>query len=218
MRFLTAWTELGTGALILILLAPALLGLAAFLPGRAIARLTAAGVALGVLALGGVGIDAALRLGWSILWGVVAWRAGRPRPAGPGQARRPGGAESGMIGLLLALALLALLVAAVARHDLDADAARRASYGLALLVLGLLHLMLRRDALRALLAFGALGLGLEVLEGAARDLLLPSDARVHSGVALLATAVAVALTDRVVRTRQHSAGTPWVSDAHDLHD
>jgi hypothetical protein len=34
----------------------------------------------------------------------------------------------------------------------------------------------------------------------------------------LATAVAVALVVRLGHARERFAGSPWVSDAHDLHD
>lgn len=219
MQFLSAWAEAGTPTLIQVLAVPALLAVAAFVPGRPAARGIALLLALLLPALGGIGLPAGIRWGWALLWLLVAWRVGLPLPARrpDRDAARPGGIESGTIGLLLTLALLALMIAAVARHHLDADATRRSSYGLLLVATGMLHLMLRRDALRGLLAFGALGLGLQVLHGAAHDVLLPAGAE-QPEVVLAGAAVALALVERVARVRQAAAGSPWVSDAHDLHD
>jgi hypothetical protein len=200
------------------MLPPALLGLVAFVPGRRVARLVCLGLALAVALPGEVGISIPLRHVWAGLWVLIAWRVGvgEPQP-GSSQRGRSGGVESGAIGVLLGLAILGLLVTAVARQDLSDADARQASYGVLLVVIGLLQLMLRRDVLRAALAFGSLGLGLQVLEGAARDLLLPPIAE-YPGAVLLATAVAVALAERLAHVRQRVAGTAWVSDAHDLHD
>jgi len=156
--------------------------------------------------------------GWMGLWGVVAWAAGsgvrtaRARPPG-----RLGGVESGMVGLLLGLAMLALLIAAVARQDLTDSLARQASYGLVVLCLGLFHLMLRRDSLRAVVGFCSLGLGIQILDDVARAAVVPAGGS-GSGAVLAATAVAVALTVRIAWIRQGTAGTSWVSEAHDLHD
>ncbi len=218
MHFLDAWT--GLPLLDLARLAPpvVLLLTAVFVPGHATARLSALGIAVAVPFLPEVTPLAVLRGLWVLLWLAVAWQAGRPTdlPRGPASAR-PGGLESGTIGLLLTPLLLVVLVGAVARLDLSADATRRASYGASLLCLGLLHLMLRRHALRSAIAFAALGLGLQVLEGAARAGQLAGDAAPAGGV-LLATALAVALAVRVARGRERHAGSAWVSDAHDLHD
>src|SRR5437773_1502173 len=113
-------------------------------------------MALLVLFLGELGPRWPVGVGWAALWGVVAWNA---RPAPRARARgTPGGTESGVVGLMLGLALLALLLAAVARLDLDAAGSRGASYGVLLLCLGLLHLMLRRDVTRAGVAFAGMGL------------------------------------------------------------
>src|SRR5213593_686800 len=141
---------------------PVLLGLVAFVPGRRVARFVAAALALAVPLSTEVGVPANLRYAWAGLWLLVAWCVGASNPQ-PAKSRpaRPGGAESGAIGLLLGLALLTLLVSAVARQDLADTEARHASYGVLLIVVGLLHLMLRRDVLRALLGFGSLGLGLQ---------------------------------------------------------
>jgi hypothetical protein len=218
MRFLSAWTEAGTATVVLVLITPVLLAVTPFIPGRQVARLTAALLAAAVLALGIVGLDATLRWGWAALWILVAWRVGRPAPHPRLEpAPRPSGIESGLIGLLLALALGVLLVSAVARQDLDPAEARSTSFGLLLLVVGLLHLMMRRDAMRALLAFATLGLGVQVLQAAARDTLLTGGAG-HPESILLASGILLAVTDKVIRARQESAGSPWVSDAHDLHD
>jgi hypothetical protein len=168
--------------------------------------------------LGEAGPRWPIGVAWTLLWAGVAWRAGAGgRAVRNPVAARPGGVESGTVGLLLGLVLLALLVAAVARQDLSPEDGRRASYGLLVMCLGLLHLMLRRDALRATVAFAALGLGLQVLEAAARATLLAPEAR-DPGHVLVATAAAVALADRLARVRQQDAGSAWVSDAHDLHD
>jgi hypothetical protein len=77
--------------------------------------------------------------------------------------------------------------------------------------------MLRRDTMRATVAFAALGSGLQVLQAAAAATLLARDV-LGSYDVLLATAAAVALADRIARVRQQDAGSAWVSDAHDLHD
>jgi hypothetical protein len=217
MRFLSAWTEVGMPTLVLALLAPGVLLFSALLPGRRTARIAAAAVALLVLTLGVLGLEGGIRWGWSALWGLIAWRVGRPRPRTPQPMPRPGGVESGAIGLLLSLALIVLMISAVARSNSGANETRIASYGLLLVAIGLLHLMLRRDAVRALLAFGALGLGLQILLVGARDDLLGTGIE-NQGAMLLASALSLALTDRVVRAREASAGTPWVSEAHDLHD
>ena len=82
--------------------------------------------------------------------------------------------------------------------------------------LGLLHLMLRRHALRAAVAFGALGLGVQVLDGMARRGEVGLGAP-PAGV-LIATAIAVAATVRLAGSRESTAGSAWVSDAHDLRD
>lgn len=218
MNFLDAWARLSPFDYARLMLPVSVLGLAAFLPGRAVARAAAAILALSMLALPELGTGWSMRWAWALLWCAIAWRTGLRAAGGTVSGRsRTGGIESGTVGLLLALALLGLLVAAVARQDLAAVATRGASYGLLLLALGLLHLMLRRDSLRAMLAFGALGLGLQVLSGTARENLLPEVPHDHGSV-LLATAVAVALAERLARVREHDAGSALVSDAHDLHD
>ncbi len=217
MHFFDTWSQLGFTDSVRLVVPVALLLLAIVLPGRRNARLAAAGLALTVPLLRELS-PWPLAWGWSLLWAGIAWQVGRPRDvAGPESAARPGGFESGTVGMFLGLALLTLLIAAVARQDLAPAESRRASYALLVLGLGLLHLMLRRHALRATIAFAALGLGLELLESAARDAELPGTAPAPGGV-LLATAVAVTIAVRLARARERAGGTMWVSQAHDLHD
>lgn len=215
MRFLDAWTELPFLDLIRWLLPAGFMVALVLLPGRAVARAGALGTAIGLLASPELLPMPWLRAGWAMLWAILAWRLQSP-PA-PGSVRRAGIVETGTVGLLLALALLGLLFTAIARQDLPHDDGRRASYGLLVLCLGLLHLMLRRHTVRAALALAMLGLGLQIIEQVARQgVVLPA---VSSPFAvLIATALAAALAVRVGRTRERLATSPWVSDAHDLHD
>ena len=218
MEFLASWSELSLFDLARLLTPAALLTAAAFLPGVRVARIAAVGVALLIPFLRELGASPLLTGAWTVLWLLVAWSAGVPE----GAARRPiaasrGAVESGTVGLLLGLLLLGLLIAAVARQDLSPEDARRASYGVLVLVLGIIHLMLRRHARRAGVAFASLGLGLQVLEGSARAAQVPGTLP-PGGAVLLATAIATALAMRVAAIREHLAGTAWVSDAHDLHD
>jgi hypothetical protein len=217
-HFLESWTELSPFDLIRLLGPPALLTAVAFLPGMRVVRLAALGVALTIPFLRELGASPLLTAAWSALWLVVAWAAGVPED----QARRPlaarrGGLEASTVGLLLGLVLLVLLIAAVARQDLSPEDARRASYGGLILSLGLIHLMTRGHARRAGVGFASLGLGLQVLDGAARAAQVP-ETLPPGGAVLLATAIAVALAMRVAISRERLAGTAWVSDAHDLHD
>ncbi len=215
MHFLDAWVSLPPLALLRLAAPVAFMVLAIFMPGRAAARLTALGVAATLPFLRELGAAPAVTAGWVLLWLAIAWQAGIRSPAR--SSARLHGLESGTIGLLLGPALLVLLVAAVARLDVDPDTARRASYGMLLVCLGLVHLMLRRHAVRAATAFASMGLGLQVLDGAARDAAagggLPAP-----GLPLLACAVSVALAVRIGRVRDLVPGSPWVNDAHDLHD
>ncbi len=218
MEFLDCWTELGLPDL-LRLLAPALfLTVATLLPGVRIVRLAAIGVALTLPLVEELGVSPRFTLAWSALWLLIAWGArGQEGAARRPLAVRQGVLETSTVGLLLGLVLMALLIAAVARQALSPEEARRASYGALLLMLGLLHLMLHGHVRRAGVAFGSLGLGLQVLESAARE------AQVFvainpGGSVLLATVLAAALAMRVAASRERLAGTAWVSDAHDLHD
>jgi hypothetical protein len=217
-QFLESWTELSPFDLLRLMAPATFLTAVAFLPGVKVARLAAVGVALTVPFLRELGVSPALTAAWSALWLLVAWGAGVP----DGAARRPlaarrGGLEASTVGLLLGLVLLVLLIAAVARQDLSPEDARRASYGALILSLGLIHLMTRGHARRAGVAFASLGLGLQVLDGAARAAQVP-ETLPPGGVVLLATAMAVALAMRMAISREGLAGTAWVSDAHDLHD
>jgi hypothetical protein len=217
-HFLDAWTELSIFDLVRLLVPPALLALATVLPGRRPAQVAAIGVALWLPVLRELAVAWPFLLGWIVLWVAIAWQAGTSvaesgKPAPP----RPGGIESGFAALLLGVVVLALLIAAIARQDLSPEDGRRASYGMLLLGLGLLHLMLRRHIRRAIVGFAALGLGFQVLDGAARGAQV-SLAALAQGPPLLATTIAVALAIRLARGRERYAASAWVSDAHDLHD
>jgi hypothetical protein len=216
-HFIDSWTELQALDLFRLLLPALLVTATMFVPGRPSSGPAAALVAISVVFLPELG-PPPITFGWVALWLVVAWKVGERGAEGPEtQAQRPGGAESGAVGLLLGSALLALLVAGVARQDLAPEDGRRASWGLVMLGLGLLHLMLRRHARRALVGFAAMGLGLQMLDGAARGSQIPGSAPL-TGAVLLVTAVTVAVVARVAEGRERIAGSPWIADAHDLHD
>lgn len=121
------------------------------------------------------------------------------------------------MALPLGGALLLLLLAAVSREPLAPLDSRRASLGVLILGVGLLHLMMRRHVRRAVLAFAALGLGLELLSASARAVDV-THAGAPPGAALGATLVAVAIAWRIAGTRERVAGSPLVSDAHELQD
>lgn len=216
MHFLDAWLGLAPAHLLRSALPAGLVALAVFLPGRVAARLAALGVAVTLPFLPELTVPAWVAAGWVGLWLVVARQAGRPERRTARRGARPGGLESGTIGLVLGTALLALAGAGVAQLDLDADLTRRVSGGVLLAVLGLVHLMLRRHAVRAAVAFAAMGLGLQLLDGAVRTALVGGAA--PAGLPLAGTALAVALTLRVGHVRAAAAGSAWVGDAHDLHD
>jgi len=186
---------------------------AVFLPGRRAARLAALGVAAAVL-IAQVFPLWPLGLMWAALWTAIAWAVGLDdSPLGV----RAGGAASAAIALLIGIALLALLIVATLRQNLAARDTSDVAGGLLLLGLGLLHLMLRRNAVRAAIGFAALGMGLLVLLLAARRASLDISP-VHPIAVTLATAIAAALAVRVGRTRRADLGSALVSDAHDLHD
>jgi hypothetical protein len=216
-HFLDAWSRLAPLDFIRLLVPFVALALAIVLPGRRVAALAALGVAI-AMPLAFEMAELPLRLGWMLLWLAIAARVGSgdPDPA-PDPTARPGGIESGAVGLMLGLALFVLLAAAIARQDLSPDQSRAVSYAVAILTLGLLHLMLNRHLLRAMVAFAALGLGLQLLEQAARRVSLPGETSASSGI-LLGTALAVALTARLATARAQAGGGVWVSQAHDLHD
>jgi hypothetical protein len=216
-HFLDAWRGLTALELARLVAPAAFVVLATLLPGPRVARMAGLGVAATIPFLREMAVGPILGAGWVALWGVIAWLAGRQDEASRDPLAPRGVFETGGIGLLLGLALLGLLVAAVARQDMGAEDARRASYGVLFTVLGLLHLMLRRHVRRSLVAFGSLGLGLQVLDGAARAAQVQPTAPTTAAVLVL-TALAVALAWRIAIGRERYAGTAWVSDAHDLHD
>ena len=234
MHFLDAWTRLAALDLARLLAAPFFVALSIALPGRRAAALSCLGLAAAALIVPGVGAanspaasswfgaltPAALiaRIAWTLLWLALAAtvaRATEDPPSDP-SARR-GGLESGTVGLLLGFALLLLLVAAVARQNLEERSSREASYALLLIVLGLVHLMLRRHVLRATIAFGAMGMGLDRIARAADAEQLPGSSTPALAV-WIATALAFALVARIARLRLRGGGGAWVSGAHDLHD
>ncbi|HEY7600159.1 MAG TPA: hypothetical protein VH741_09550 [Candidatus Limnocylindrales bacterium] len=218
MHFLDSWTELSPLDLVRVLFPAACLVVAAFVPGRRVSRVVAVLLALSVPLLHELGTAPWVGAGWVAFWLLVAWQAGLAKEAAPRPlAPTRGALEAGTIGFLLALSVLALLVAAVARQDLGPEEARRASLGALIVGLGLLHLMLRRHARRATVAFGALGYGLQVLEAAARGAQVGGTLSSQGGV-LIATGVTAALAVRLASSREQLAGSAWVSDAHDLHD
>jgi hypothetical protein len=217
MHFIDAWTSLPPLDLIRLLLPAGFLVLAVFVPGRGTARLAALGVALCLPLVRELEVPRTLLVAWVALWVAIAWQAGRVTAgARRSLTTRLAGMEPGTVGLLIGAALLVLLLAAVARQDLAPEESRRVAYAMLLIDLGLLHLMLRRHALRAAVAFGALGLGVQVLDGMARHAEVAA-APPSPGV-VLATAIAVAMTVRLAGSRERAAGTAWVSDAHDLRD
>jgi hypothetical protein len=214
-HFADTWTELQVLDIVRLLAPVGLLMLTLFVPGRFAARPATVLVALSMPFIPELG-PPALVAGWLVLWLIVAWLAGGGTDAG--SAPRPGGgAEPGVVGFAVGLALLALLIAGVARQDLAPEDGRDVSWGLLVLGLGLLHLMVRRHAERALVGFAAMGLGLQMLHGAARGAELP-DALPARGLILAATAIAIALVTRIARGRTRVVGSAWISDAHDLHD
>jgi hypothetical protein len=216
-HLLDAWAALPAPDFLRMAFPVALLVLAVLMPGRSAARFSALGVAFSLPFLRELGAPAGVTWGWVLLWLVIAWRAGSGRRGAPRAGARLGALESGTIGLLLGAALLALVVAGVARLDLESELTRRSSYGVLLVSLGFLHLMLRRHAARAAAAFAAMGLGLQVLQGVVRRVVTASGPPAPA-LPLLATALAVALALRVASVRESALGSSWVSDAHDLHD
>lgn len=218
MHLLAAWTSPGPLDLLRLLGIPAGILAAGLLPGRAAARVAALAVAVACALLAEMAAPWYVRAGWPLVWLLVAWQVGAPEGAArPKPGARRASLETGLLALTLALGLVALLLLAAARQALSAPEARLTSLGVLVLGFGLLHLMMRRHARRALLAFAALGLGLELLAAAARTV----DA-LHAGApaggALAATLVALALTHRVAGSRERYAGSAFVPDAHELHD
>jgi hypothetical protein len=216
-HFLDAWTRLAPSELARLMLAPASLALSIVLPGRRASAIACFGLAIAALITPGA--ESVLhRLPWALLWLLLASAFLRAQPDPPADpTMRRGGVESGAVALLLGFALMLLLIAAVARQNLDEAPTRDSSYALFLITLGLLHLMLRRHVMRAAVAFGAMGLGLDRLMLAAEAQQLPG-AAVPSLAVWTGTAIAVALVLRIARLRLEGGGGAWVSGAHDLHD
>jgi hypothetical protein len=220
MHLLDAWTALHGADLARLIGIPIAILIAALLPGRRIAGVAALAVAIAVAMCVELAAPWIVRAGWAALWLAVAWQVGSEgiEAARTRRARR-GGFEAGVIALPLGAGLALMLLAAVSRQaqTLSALDARRASLGALVLGAGLLHLMMRRHARRALVAFAALGLGLELLAASAR-MADVTHAGSPPGGALLATVVAVALVRRIAMARERWARSPLVSDAHELHD
>ena len=217
MHFLDAWAALPRLDLLRFAAPAALLLVAVLVPGRVMARLATLGLAASLPFLPGAGASAWVTVGWVLLWLAIAWLAGLPSSRTARSGARWGGLESGAVGLLLGAALLALLIAVVARLDLGAALTRQCSFGVLLVGLGFLHLMLRRHAVRAATAFAAMGLGLQLLQGAVRAVVTTGGAP-PEGLPLVATVLVVVLAARIGAARNNTAGSAWVSDAHDLHD
>ena len=220
MHLLDAWSSLGPADLARLLAPLVAVVLAALLPGRGPARIAAVVVAGSVALLPELDAPVLVRMGWVALWLGVAWQAGaqdhahaQPRSRLPRRAA----VEAGFVALPLGLGLPLLLVAALSRQSLVPADARRASLGALLVGAGLLHLMLTRHIRRGMVAFAALGLGLELLAASARaaDVL---HAGPPAGIALAGAFAAIALTRRVAGGRERYAGSPLVGDAHELHD
>jgi hypothetical protein len=211
------WFGLPPHELLRLLLPAVLLTLATVLPGRGVARIASLGIAFTLPLLRELDTPPPLTAAWSLLWCAVSWQVGLT-PSGHAPRRsRPGSVESGTVGLLVGVALLLLMIVSLARQDLDPAVGRRVVMAILLLGLGVLHLVLRRHVRRAAIAFAGLGLGLQVLDGAARGSELEGSAPATPAI-WLATAITVALVVKLGRARERFAGGPWVSDAHDLHD
>lgn len=218
MHLLEAWTRLPLHELALLLLLPTVLLLATLLPGGAVARAAAVVGAVAALVLGELAVPWWTRAAWVVTWLAIAWQVGLPDGAGaaPAPPRRRA-FEAGAVALPLGLALLALMVAAVWRQVFADRDALRASLGVLLVGLGLLHLMMRRHVRRATLAVGAAGLGLELLIAAARAADVGGEGA-PAGTAWFATVLALTLVVRVADGRARYAGSVFVSDAHELQD
>jgi hypothetical protein len=216
MHFLDAWSRLTPLELARTGAVPAFVLISIAFAGRRAALFTS--IALAVWSLFPLGaVPWEIRLAWSLLWLAYARTLAKSADdPPPDSSARRGGFESGAVGLLLGVALLLLLVAAVARQDLPDAESRETSYGLLLIGLGLIHLMLRRHVLRAAVAFGVMGMGLDQLTRSAAAQQLPVD-RARIIAVPIGAALAMALVTRIARSRSDN-GSAWVSGAHDLHD
>lgn len=220
MHLLDAWTALSVADLARLLGIPVAILVAALLPGRRLTGVAALAIAILVAPCDELSAPLAVRIGWVALWiAIAALTVSQGLDTARTSAPRRSGFEASVVALPLGAALALLLLAAVSRQSatLAPLDARRASLGALVLSAGVLHLMMRRHTRRALLAFGALGLGLELLAASARRADV-TGAGAPAGVALLGTCVAVALVSRIAGSREQWSGSPLVSDAHELHD
>jgi hypothetical protein len=218
MHLLDAWSAESFGHSLRLLGIPLAVLLATLLPGRGVARLAAIAVAACVAMLGELDASFIVRSGWVVLWLMVAgWAGSEARDGAPPAAAHRGGFESGVLALPLGLALMALLLAAVSRQSFSLLDARRATLGALVLGAGLLHLMMRRHIRRATIAFASMGLGLELLAAAARSADV-THLGTPSGAPLVAALIVAALTARIADARERFAGSPLVSEAHELRD
>lgn len=218
MHLLDAWTSLSPLDSLRLLGIPMAVLLATLLPGRGIARAAALVGAACVALLHELSAPWTVRVGWTLLWLMVAlWAGAETRENARSRSVRRGGFESGVLALPLGLGLLALLLAAVSRQVLSPVDGRRAALGALVLGAGLLHLMMRRHVRRATLAFASMGLGLELLAAAARSADV-THVGMPAGAPLVGTLLVVALTARIAAARERYAGSPLVSEAHELRD
>jgi hypothetical protein len=217
MNSAATWADLSTGDLTLWFLPAAVLAVSLLLPGRRVALASAVAVAVATPLIPEHDMPWPLLLAWMGLWITVAIVLAKARRPAQRWTGKPSGFESGAVGLMLGAALLALLIAAIVRQRLPIEYGLRSALGVSLIAIGLLHLMLRRDSMRAVIAFAALGFGIQWLDLTARQVLLPIERR-GAWVTLLVTVLAVGLMARIAYARQREAGSSWVSDAHDLHD
>jgi hypothetical protein len=216
-HFLDAWTELPLEDLLRAAAPVVLSFLALALPGVRASAVAAGLVPLALLARpGGMPGDPDARL-WVVVGALIALGVARTGSASDPAPRGRAAAEGAMVAAMLVGVCTALLVAALARQPFAPADARDEALGIALMALGLLHLLLRGHVARAGLAFLSLGLGLGVLAGVARGT-LPLPAALEARPVLWGTALAAALAVRIAESRLAAAGGPWVGAAHDLHD
>lgn len=218
MHLLHAWTSLPLLDLVRLLALPVAVALATFLPGRAVARVAAAAVAMCALGFVELGGSWLLRAGWATVWVVIAVWVGRQGPESAiGREPRRAALEAWVLGLPLGLGVMLLLLAALSRQVLPPEASRLALIGVLLVSFGMLHLLTRRHVRRAASAFAALALGLEALAASVRSIDVLHEGA-PAGAALAAAVLGSAVLMRLAHAREFSAHAPLVSDAHDLHD